>query len=582
MSRFRMSRARMPGSGDPKRSSSPSSAARASQPRAPRSRPAWLHRPRGRRALVLKVALAGIAVLALIIAVWPDDDTHGGHGGPVDNKRASSVLPSPSPIYPISSPPRTIPSVREHRPARGPGFRPVDSTRVIVSVGSESLTDEGKLLAQELGVDYAAGGQPREGDIELTLTPPPKGEKAAPESYTLTTRDRRVRITGPDDAGVFYGTRTLKQALKGGGVMPEGVVEDRPDKPQRGLNLDIARKQYSAAWIEDQLRQMADLKLNQLGLHFSDDQGFRIESSSHPEVVSREHLSKREVQRIVALATKLHITVVPEIDSPGHLGAVLAAHPDLQLRDKDGKPVKGAIDIANPESGRIVDDLLREYAGLFPGAYWHLGGDEYQALAVKAPATPETTYPGLAAAARARYGPKADIEDLATGWLNDRAAVLRSASAGRTFKAWNDGFFPGGEVAADQGREVEYWTGKEPGERAPEEYLAEGRPLVNLNDEYLYYVLGEPGSYKYPTGKRIYEEWTPSVVRGTKSVDAKYAGQILGGRFAVWSDNPGAQTEEQVARGIRLPLRATAQKLWDPRTPAMEWEEFKALADRLG
>ncbi|MFI6049107.1 glycoside hydrolase family 20 protein [Streptomyces violascens] len=582
MSRFRMSRARTPGPGDPKRSSSPSSEARASQPRAPRSRPAWLHRPRGRRALVLKVALAGIAVLALIIAVWPDDDTHGGHGGPIDNKRASSVLPSPSPIYPISSPPRTIPSVREHRPARGPGFRPVDSTRVIVAAGSESLADEGKLLAQELGVDYATGGQPREGDIALALTPPAKGQKAAPESYTLTTRDRRVQITGPDDAGVFYGTRTLKQALKGGGVMPEGVVEDRPDKPQRGLNLDIARKQYSAAWIEDQLRQMADLKLNQLGLHFSDDQGFRIESSSHPEVVSRDHLSKREVQRIVALATKLHITVIPEIDSPGHLGAVLAAHPDLQLRDKDGKPVRGAIDIANPESGRIVDDLLREYADLFPGAYWHLGGDEYQALAVKAPATAETAYPSLAAAARARYGPKADIEDLATGWLNDRAAALRAAGTGRTFKAWNDGFFPGGKVAADQGREVEYWTGKEPGERAPEEYLAEGRPLVNLNDEYLYYVLGEPGSYKYPTGKRIYEEWTPSVVRGTKSVDAKYAGQILGGRFAVWSDNPGAQTEEQVARGIRLPLRATAQKLWDARTPAMDWEEFKALADRLG
>ncbi|MFE9570034.1 glycoside hydrolase family 20 protein [Streptomyces sp. NPDC006692] len=580
----------MPGSADPDRSSSAapstasaaSSEARASQPRTPRSRPAWLHRPRGRRALVLKVVLAGIALLALVIAVWPDDDTHGGHGGPIDNKRASSGLPSPSPIYPISSPPRTIPSVREHRPARGPGFRPVDSTRVIVAIGSEGLSDEGQLLAQELGVDYALGGPPREGDIALSLTAPPAGQKAVPESYTLTTSGRRVTITGPDEAGVFYGTRTLKQALKGGGVMPEGVVEDHPDKPQRGLSLDIARKQYSAGWIEDQLRQMADLKLNQLELHFSDDQGFRIESASHPEVVSREHLSKREVQRIVALATKLHITVVPEIDSPGHLGAVIAAHPDLQLRDKDGKPVRGAVDIANPEAARIVDDLLREYADLFPGAYWHLGGDEYRALMVKAPATPETTFPGLAAAARAKYGPKATIEDLATGWLNDRAAVLRSAAGGRTFKAWNDGFFPGGTVGADQGREVEYWTGKDPGARPPEDYLAEGRTVVNLNDEYLYYVLGEPNSYKYPTGKRIYEEWTPMVVRGTKSVAAKYAGQILGGRFAVWSDNAAAQTEEEVARGIRLPLRATAQKLWDSRTPAMDWEEFKSLADRLG
>ncbi|AYG80914.1 Beta-hexosaminidase [Streptomyces hundungensis] len=582
MSRFRMSRARTPRSGDPKRSPSPSSRAGAAQARAPRPRPAWLHRPRGRRALMLKVALAGAAVLALIIAVWPDDDTHGGHGGPADNKAASSALPSPSPIYPISSPPRTIPSVREHRPARGPGYRPVDSTRVIVDAGSGSLADEGKLLAQELGADYALGGQPREGDIQLALTPPPTGEKAVPESYTLTTRDRRVRISGSDDAGVFYGTRTLKQALKGGGVMPEGVVEDRPDKPQRGLNLDIARKPYTEAWIEDQLRQMADLKLNQLGLHFSDDQGFRVESASHPEIVSRDHLSKRDVQRIVALATKLHITVVPEIDSPGHLGAVIAAHPDLQLRDKDGKAVQGTIDIANPESGRIVDDLLREYADLFPGAYWHLGGDEYQALVVKAPATPETAYPALATAARAAYGPKADIEDLATGWLNDRAAVVRSVNAGRTVKAWNDGFFAGGKVAADQGREVEYWTGKENGQRAPEELLAEGRDLVNLNDEYLYYVLGEPNDFKYPTGKRIYEEWTPLVLRGTKPVDAKYAGQILGGRFALWSDVPGAATEEQVARGIRLPLRATAQKLWDARNPAMDWEEFKSLADRLG
>ncbi|WP_237550161.1 glycoside hydrolase family 20 protein [Streptomyces sp. SID1034] len=529
--------------------------------------------------MVLKVAVAGAAVLALIIAVWPDDDTHGGHGGPADNKRASSALPSPSPIYPISSPPRTIPSVREHRPARGPGFRPVDATRVIVDVNSGSLADEGKLFAQELGADYVLGGQPRAGDIELALSPPPAGQKAVPESYTLTTRDRRVRITGADDAGVFYGTRTLKQALKGGGVMPEGVVDDRPDEPQRGLNLDIARKPYTEAWIEDQLRQMADLKLNQLGLHFSDDQGFRIESAGHPEIVSRDHLSKRDVQRIVALATKLHITVIPEIDSPGHLGAVLAAHPDLQLRDKDGKAVKGAIDIANPASGRIVDDLLREYADLFPGTYWHLGGDEYQALAVK---SPETSFPGLAAAARDKYGSKADIRDLATGWLNDRAAVLRSANAGRTLKAWNDGFFAGGEVAADQGREVEYWTGKEPDERAPEELLAQSRSLVNLNDEYLYYVLGEPNTFKYPTGKRIYEEWTPLVLRGTKPVDGKYAGQILGGRFAVWSDVPGAQTEEQVARGIRLPLRATAQKLWDARTPAMDWEDFKALADRLG
>jgi hexosaminidase len=359
--------------------------------------------------------------------------------------------------------------------------------------------------------------------------------------------------------------------------MPEGVVRDAPDRPQRGLMIDIARKHFTADWIEDRLRDMADLKMNQLGLHFSDDQGFRIASDSHPEIVSREHLTKDEVRRIVDLAARLHITVIPEIDSPGHLGAVIAAHPQLQLRDVTGRAIRGAIDIGQPESARIVDDLLREYADLFPGGYWHLGGDEYQALVVK---NPEASFPRLAALARQKYGPQARVQDLAAGWVNDRAAVVRPL--GKKAKAWNDGFFRNGVVTADKGIEVEYWTGKEVGARAPQEYLREGRRMVNLNDEYLYYVLGEPNNFRYPTGRRIYEEWTPLVLRGTQAVPERYSDLILGGRLAVWCDLANSQSQDQVARGIRMPLRATAQKLWDPRTPARDWQAFGQLAGKLG
>ncbi len=69
-------------------------------------------------------------------------------------------------------------------------------------------------------------------------------------------------------------------------------MRDQPAKPQRGFMLDIARKHFTAGWIEDRVRELGDLKYNQLGLHFSDDQGFRIESTSHPEVVSPQHLTK--------------------------------------------------------------------------------------------------------------------------------------------------------------------------------------------------------------------------------------------------------------------------------------------------
>ncbi|MFJ2444143.1 glycoside hydrolase family 20 protein [Streptomyces sp. NPDC087658] len=526
------------------------------------------------------------AVVALATAVAVAGcDAGGGNTGSSpaasDDRQASKATaattgpaapPSPTRSYPLSTAPRAIPSVRNHEAARGPGWRPGAQSGVVIATGSEGLADEGKLLSQELKIAYRGTAAARAGDVELALA---SGAGIA-ESYTLTTSGGRVRITGPDQAGVFYGTRTLKQSLRADGVMPEGVVRDSPARVQRGLNLDIARKYYSPAWIEARLREMADLKLNMLGLHFSDDQGFRIESTSHPEIVSAQHLSQAEVRRILALADQLHITVVPEIDSPGHLGAVLAAHPDLQLRNVNGVATKGAIDISLPASAKIVDELDREFAALFKGPYWNLGADEYQALVVR---DPQTSYPKLAAAAVQKYGKGATVKDLTTGWTNDRAAALSSYK--KKFKIWNDGLFRGGVVKANPALEVQYWTGRELGMRPPEEYLSAGRQVLNFNDEYLYYVLGQPNNFVYPTGQRIYEQWTPLVLRRTAAVPASYSKQIQGGMFAIWGDFPNAQTQDQVAAGIRLPLAAVAQKTWNPDKPSLGWSGFTALAGKV-
>ncbi|MGJ7415943.1 glycoside hydrolase family 20 protein [Streptomyces cinereoruber] len=529
---------------------------------------------RGPALLATSVALATVAACSGGSASGPASAPSPGpatSASPTGAPPPPSPTPTPTRTYPLSSAPLTVPAVRAHEAARGPGWKPAPTGGVVIAANSGGLADEGKLIAGELGIPYRGAVAAGPGDVELAL-----GGTGAPESYTLAVQGGRVRISGPDEAGVFYGTRTLKQSVKATGAMPEGTVNDRPAKPQRGLNVDTARKHFTAAWIEDRIREMGDLKLNQLGLHFSDDQGFRIASDSHPEVVSAQHLTKAEVRRILALAAERHVTVVPEIDSPGHLGAVIAAHPDLQLRSASGRAPRGAVDIANPASAKIVDDLLREYAQLFPGAYWHLGADEYVALMAK---DPEATHPKLAQAAKAKYGPSARVQDLATGWLNDRAAVVRPT--GKTLKAWNDGFFTGGVVNAAEDLEVEYWTGKEIGARPPVPYLSQGRKMVNLNDEYLYYVLGEPNDFAYPTGRRIYEQWTPLVVRGTTPVPAKYDPQILGARFAVWCDLANSQTPAQVAAGIRLPLAALSQKVWNPTKPTASWERFRALAERV-
>ncbi|MEU6125266.1 glycoside hydrolase family 20 protein [Streptomyces sp. NPDC047123] len=530
------------------------------------------------------LAAAGGAVAAgavvLAVAVWPGGDGRGdADRPPSDGKSAVSSAPSPSRSYPLSEAPRTIPAVREHTAARGPGWRP-DQDKGRVVVRDDDLADEGRLLAGELKLRYGGDARPRAGDVELALKTDGDGgngaDGAGDESYTLSVKGNQVRITAPAEAGVFYGTRTLKQEVSGGRTAPEGVVRDRPAKPRRGFMLDIARKHFDLKWIEDRVRELGDLKYNQLGLHFSDDQAFRIASDSHPEIVSSDHLTKDQVRGLVKLARSRHITVVPEIDSPGHLGAVIRQHPDLQLRDARGIAQRGAVDISRPRAAEIVDDLLEEYAELFPGAYWHLGADEYRALTVK---NPEASYPQLAAAARERYGPDGRVQDLATGWLNDRADAVRPFD--KKLTAWNDGFFRGGTTEAADDLEVAYWTGKEIGAREPVEYLKAGRKLLNYNDEYLYYVLGQPNTFRYPTGRRIYESWTPRVIRGSQAVDGRYDDQILGGTFAVWCDLAGAQSQDQVAQGIRMPLRATVQKLWDARKPAMGWNDFVKLADTV-
>ncbi|NGO69906.1 beta-N-acetylhexosaminidase [Streptomyces boncukensis] len=536
------------------------------------------------------VLVAG-AVAALSLNGLGGDGGHGdgGDGGESAGKRptagddrapGASRTPGPKPPTGparLGPAPASIPSVRDWRPVRGPGWKPTRDTRVVAAPDGP-LADEARLLAGELKVPTSRGPA-RTADIELKTSAKVRAASpGGPEAYVLTSRAGRITITGGSEAGAFYGTRTLLQTYRAQGRFADGTVRDAPDRPQRGFSLDIARKHFSAAWIERRIREMGDLKLNQLQLHLSDDQAFRIESETHPEVVSTPHLSKAEVRRIVRLAASRHITVIPEFDSPGHLGAVLRAHPQLQLRSATGRVARGALDISRPAAAKLVDELLGEYTDLFPGRYWHLGGDEYPALLTSDPAA---TYPGLAAAARARHGSAAGIQDLATAWLNDRAATVRKH--GKIPQVWNDGMHSGGVVRPSRGREVAYWTGKEYGARKPEEYLREGWKVLNLNDEYLYYVLGQPNDFTYPTGRRIYEQWTPAVLRGTSPVPAKWAGpdRIPGARFAVWGDLAGAQTTEQVARGIRMPLRAMAQKVWDPERPKRSWGDFTKLAGEV-
>ncbi|MBA3261960.1 MAG: family 20 glycosylhydrolase [Thermoleophilaceae bacterium] len=129
-----------------------------------------------------------------------------------------------------------------------------------------------------------SGDVPRPGDIELGLGS--RDPALGREGYRLDI-GAALRVEARTTAGVFYGSRTVLQLLRQGRAIPAGWGRDRPRYPERGLMIDNGRRYFSPAWIKREIRQLAYLKLNQLHLHFSDNEGFRIESESHPEAVSR-------------------------------------------------------------------------------------------------------------------------------------------------------------------------------------------------------------------------------------------------------------------------------------------------------
>jgi hexosaminidase len=405
---------------------------------------------------------------------------------------------------------------------------------------------EARMLGRELRRPLAPGGAPVAGDVELRLGS--RDRQLGREGYRLDVGGS-VRIEARTRAGLFYGTRTLLQLLRRG-TIPAGSARDWPRYPERGLMLDNGRRYFTPAWIKEQIDLLAELKLNQFHMHFSDNEGFRVESDSHPEVVSGRHLRKREVRELIAYAARRHIRVIPELDMPGHLRAALAQHPELQL---PGAPDK--LDISKPAARRFCRDLILEYLELFGGRYWHAGADEY------------------GGADAASY----------VGFINWIDRLVRAR--GRTLRIWHDGLAPGARLNRDV--VVEWWA--DHAGPTPRQLLRQGHRVLNAGWFPTYYVAGGPLSRVHPSMRVAYEDWevdlfgglainSPTPANPLQRVPAR---RVLGSELHVWNDVPPTRTPAEIARGIAPRLRVLAQKSWDTRPPARDYSGFVRLWNRV-
>jgi hexosaminidase len=323
-----------------------------------------------------------------------------------------------------------------------------------------------------------------------------------PEGYELVLRGpKRIVVRARTSAGRFYGRQTLL-ALRGQTV-PCGVVTDRPAYRERGMMIDVGRRFYPRKWLIERIAELGRLKLNLLHLHLSDDQGFRVASRSHPEIVSEQHLTVADVRALQAAAERNHVTIVPEIDMPGHMTAALAKHPELQLTDALGNRQADKLDVTLPAARTFVAELLADQLELWNGPFWHGGADEY--LGAFSTEADYARYPQLAAFAREKYGPDAGARDAVQDFVNTVGAQVRAA--GKRLRVWSDGMNAGGKVTLPTTATVEWWENRV--SPPPQELAAAGYGVLNVGWWPLYYVNGGPFTSLRSTEADFYEEWDP-------------------------------------------------------------------------
>jgi hexosaminidase len=227
--------------------------------------------------------------------------------------------------------------------------------------------------------------------------------RVGPEGYQLTVSRSSVVIRANTAAGLFAGTQTLRQLLpgkveskhreRGPWVVPGGKIVDFPRFATRGAMLDVARHFFSVAEVKRYIDQLSQYKINQLHLHLADDQGWRIEIPGWPRLTSYGgstevngtpggFYTQRDYSELVSYARSKFITVIPEIDMPGHTNAALASYAELNC-DGVAPPLYTGTDVGFSSfcvdkdiTYKFLDDVIRELARLTPGEYLHIGGDE--------------------------------------------------------------------------------------------------------------------------------------------------------------------------------------------------------------
>lgn len=421
-----------------------------------------------------------------------------------------------------------------------------------------------------------------------------------PEGYLLTVTADSIVVDGADAAGTFYGLQTLRKAIRGGKgedvLYPAAVIKDSPRFAYRGGHLDCVRHFFPTDSVKIYIDMLALHNINRFHWHLTDDQGWRIEIKGRPRltdtgahrrgtliaetwgtdheeydtipyggVYTRDHLCD-----IVAYAADRHITIIPELDLPGHMVAALASYPELGCT---GGPYEvwrrwGVTDdilcAGNDSVYMFIDEIMDQIVEIFPSEYVHIGGDE-------APLAKWETCPKCQARIQS-LGLKTDSNSTAEQKLQNhimRHAADRLASHGRKVIGWDELIDNGFDTTAV----IMSWRGPQDG---GQDGTKTGYKVIKVPNTHLYfdYQYAEGDSVGAPYWRKIPLE----TVYSYEPVPAHYtpyqAANVIGVQGNVWTEFIPTFRDVQY---MALPRMAALSELQWTDAP----KDFEAFKKRL-
>ena len=433
--------------------------------------------------------------------------------------------------------------------------------------------------------------------IELAVSPNVKET----EGYILTVSQKGVSIQGGSAAGVFYGIQTLRKAVKEGPIMNPVVITDAPRFVWRGMHLDCSRHFFSVDFVKKFIDLLALHNMNRFHWHLTDDQGWRIEIKKWPKLISvgsqrsgtiigtnsdidngipyGGYYTQEEARDIVRYAQERHITVIPEIDMPGHMLAALASYPELGCT---GGPYqvghywgvyKDVLCVSNERVYQFVEDVLTEIMDIFPSEVIHIGGDETptekwlqcpkcQALQKQLPAPQQSA---------------ADFEPL-TSKLSPLQAHFTQrvfnflTSKGRRALGWDE-ILDG----SPQDAMIMSWRGTAPGAKAAET----GHDVIMTPTTYCYFDYQQVKDTQFEPsrcGGFIPIEKVYSLDPAPDSLSVAAREHILGAQANLWAEY---MTNEAMVEYQALPRMSALSEVQWTQPDRKDYDSFKERLTRL-